>query len=233
MTQRHGRASRAYVGSVSFPESFEMPTDALYTARVPMALAYSAVLHADQRRKDDLGTPYITHPTAVMALVWHYGLDVPAYADELEDLVIGALLHDVVEDAGGPNRLAQVRDLFGPRVADVVYAATDSMAVDREHKEPWRQRKEQHIARVQQLSAPGPDGIRDAGACLVIACDKLHNLTQTALAVQSSGAGYLERFTGGIDGTRWYYRAMFDALRPALSDQLAGDVQRRLETLGA
>lgn len=211
-----------------------MPPGSLYSARYPMALAYAAVQHGNQRRKDDRGVPYIGHPTAVSALVWHYGLGVPAYEHEMEELAIAALLHDVVEDAGGPNRLAEVGELFGPRVGAIVYAATDSMSADPAAKEPWRPRKEQHIARVRQLSgAEGAGGIRDAGSCLVIACDKLHNLSGTAAAVSAGGDGYLDRFTGGRDGTRWYYRAMAEALRPALPDDLAADFDVRLATLGA
>ncbi|MFN8126608.1 MAG: hypothetical protein U0R64_08905 [Candidatus Nanopelagicales bacterium] len=43
--------------------------------------------------------------------------------------------------------------MFGPRVAEIVYAATDSLAVDPQAKEPWRPRKEQHLARVRLLAA--------------------------------------------------------------------------------
>lgn len=217
----------------SIPDLLSLPEDALYSARLPMALAYAAVMHSPQRRKDDIGTPYITHPMAVAGLVWHYGLGVPAYEPEIEDLVISALLHDVVEDAGGDNRLREIGSMFGPRVAQVVYAATDSTSADPNDKQPWRPRKEQHIARVQRLAQPVGDASVDAGACLVVACDKMHNLSGTAAAVAGSGDGYLERFSGGIDGTKWYYRTMFEALRPALPDAMIEDFTVRLATLGA
>lgn len=218
------------------PDLLTVPEGALYSARLPMAMAYAAVLHSPQARKDDLGTPYITHPLAVSGYVWHYGLGVPLYEAELEDLVIGALLHDIVEDTGGDNRLREIRAMFGPRVAQIVYAATDSTVADPSAKPPWRDRKEQHIARVKRLAGPtGAEGESavDPGACLVIACDKLHNLSGTAAAVAAGGDGYLDRFTGGRDGTRWYYRTMFEALRPALPDALIEDMSVRLATLGA
>lgn len=216
------------------PDLLDLPPDALYSARLPMALAYAAVMHSPQRRKDDLGTPYITHPMAVASLVWHYGLGVPAYEHEIEDLVIAALLHDVPEDAGGDNRLREIGSMFGPRVAAVVYSATDSLAQDPEQKEAWRPRKEQHIARVERLAAPtATGGPTDPGACLVIASDKMHNLSGTAAAVAAGGDAYLERFSGGVAGTRWYYRTMFEALRPALPDQMVADFTVRLATLGA
>lgn len=218
------------------PDLLTVPEGALYSARLPMAMAYAAVLHSPQTRKDDLGTPYITHPLAVAGYVWHYGLGVPVYESEIEDLVIAAILHDIVEDTGGDNRLREIRSMFGPRVAQLVYAATDSTAEDPSAKPPWRDRKEQHIARVRRLAGPAaPDGESavDPGACLVIACDKLHNLSGTAAAVAASGDAYLDRFHGGRDGTRWYYRTMFDALRPALPDALIEDMTVRLATLGA
>ncbi|MCH9816163.1 MAG: HD domain-containing protein [Actinomycetia bacterium] len=215
------------------PNLLDMPQDALYSARYPMALAYAAVMHADQKRKDDLGTPYITHPVAVSALVWHYGLRVAGFEQEIEELVLAGLLHDVAEDAGGSPRLAEIRDMFGARVAEIVAAATDSLSQDPAQKAPWQERKEGHIERVRQLSAVGSDGTMvDPGSCLVIACDKLHNLTGTAAAVESQGDGYLERFAGGVQGTRWYYRTMFEALKPGLPDSIIHDTAAQLARLG-
>lgn len=215
------------------PDLLTVPDGALYSARLPMALAYAAVMHSPQRRKDDAGTPYITHPMAVASLVWHYGLGIPIYDAEIEDLAISALLHDVVEDAGGDNRLREIHSMFGPRVAQIVYAATDSTSPDPSQKQEWRPRKEQHIARVHRLAQPTGDDTVDAGACLVIAADKMHNLSGTAAAVSAQGDGYLERFRGGPDGTRWYYRTMFETLRPALPDAMIDDFTVRLATLGA
>lgn len=215
------------------PDLLEMPAKALYSARLPMALAYAATMHADQRRKDDVGTPYIVHPMGVASLVWHYGLRVEGFRDEMEELVLAALLHDVAEDAGGQARLDEIRAMFGLRVAELVAAATDSLATDASKKQPWRERKESHIARVRDLSGVGPDGVmRDPGACLVIACDKLHNLTGTAAAVEAAGDSYLDRFQGGRQGTRWYYQTMYEALRPGLPDALIQEFAGQLARLG-
>jgi (p)ppGpp synthase/HD superfamily hydrolase len=217
----------------TIPNLLEMPEGAVYGPRYPMALAYAAVMHADQRRKDDAGTPYITHPMAVSALVWHYGLRVAGFDQEIEELVLAGLLHDVAEDAGGAERLVEIEGMFGPRVSELVSAATDSLSVDRHAKAPWRERKEEHITRVQELASVGSDGMMvDPGACLVIACDKLHNLTGTAAAVENVGDVYLDRFAGGADGTRWYYQTMFEALKPGLPDSITHDLAGQLARLG-
>ena len=69
----------------------------LLTERFDDALHYAIAHHAQQLRK---GTPipYAAHLLAVASLVLEMHGD--------EDEAIGALLHDVVEDGGGPTALA-------------------------------------------------------------------------------------------------------------------------------
>lgn len=211
-----------------------MPQGSQYSVRLPMAMAYSATQHAAQVRKDEQGTPYIGHPMTVAALVLEHGWGDPRFSAEMEDLAIAALLHDVAEDSGGEDKLAEIRAMFGPRVADVVQAASDSLVADPSKKAPWQTRKEDHIARVTALASLGESGeSRDAGACLVIACDKLHNLSATAAGVTETGEAHLERFSGGVAGTRWYYTAMYQALQPALSPRLRGLLREQLLLIGA
>lgn len=215
-------------------DSPSMPPDSLYSARYPMAMAYAAVQHAAQGRKDEHGSPYIGHPMAVSAMVLSYGWGDPRFTHEIEELAIAALLHDVAEDTGGEAKLAEIDAMFGPRVAEVVRAASDSLVVDPAEKAPWRTRKEDHIARMGALASDSGDGAsHDAGACLVIACDKLHNLTGTVTGVGEHGEVYLERFKGGADGTRWYYRGAFEALRPALAPPLVAALATQVAALEA
>ena len=217
-----------------FPDAVIMPEGSLYTERFPMALAYAATKHAAHRRKDDFGTPYISHPVAVSMLVFRHGQAEPEFADELEDLAIAGLLHDVAEDAGGRAALAEIRALFGDRVAQVVTAATDAMPDPGEEKAPWRPRKEAHLQRVARLAGGNTETGQpaDRGACLVIACDKFHNLSGTADQVRRDGDAFLDRFRGGVDGTRWYFAEMRDTLAPALPAQLLADIDEALATLG-
>jgi (p)ppGpp synthase/HD superfamily hydrolase len=63
--------------------------------------------------------PYIAHLLAVAATVLEYGGS--------EDMAIAGLLHDAAEDQGGEPRLADIRNRFGDRVADVVHACSDSV----------------------------------------------------------------------------------------------------------
>lgn len=209
-----------------------MPDGARYTERYPMAMAFAALKHAAQERKDPWRTPYIAHPVAVSVLVWQHVEPQGRHAGDLaEDLAIAALLHDVAEDAGGQQALEEIAALFGPRVAEIVDRCSDALPAAGEAKAPWRQRKERHIATIARLADPRSQ-VADPGACLVIACDKLHNLGETAADVAARGEAALERFNGGIDGTRWYYRSLREVLAPAVPDRLLAGIDEHLTIIG-
>jgi (p)ppGpp synthase/HD superfamily hydrolase len=124
------------------------------TNRFLKALEFAFNLHIDQHRK---GTdiPYYSHLMAVTSLVCEDGGD--------EDQTIAAILHDTVEDHGGYKTLAEIRELFGDRVADIVGACTDSFTIP---KPPWEQRKREYLVHLRSAS-------KDAR--LVSLADKLHN----------------------------------------------------------
>jgi len=86
-------------------------------SRFAQALIYAEAAHAGQVRKGT-SIPYISHLLAVTALALEHGAT--------EDEAIAALLHDTVEDCGGLDRLRDIRDKFGPNVADIVMGCTDS-----------------------------------------------------------------------------------------------------------
>jgi (p)ppGpp synthase/HD superfamily hydrolase len=156
-------------------------------SRLVGAITYAAAAHAGQVRKGS-SVPYLSHLLAVTALVLEYGGD--------EDAAVAAVLHDVVEDAGGRPRLADVRACFGDAVADVVEACSDADSIP---KPPWRGRKEAYIARL--VSAPPI-------VHLVSAADKLHNARTLLSDHCEIGAALWDRFRGGREGTLWYYRTL-------------------------
>ena len=94
-----------------------MTTATPLTHRFDRALLYATHIHGGQTRK---GTPvpYIAHLLA--ATVLEYG--------GCEDVAIAALLHDAVEDQGEEPRLADIRNRFGPRVAEIVRSCSDGVA---------------------------------------------------------------------------------------------------------
>lgn len=169
------------------------------------ALAFSTELHASQVRK---GThiPYASHLLIVAGYVLDYG------GSETE--AIAALLHDTVEDQGGLAVLGEIHERFGPEVAEIVEACSDAYSTP---KPPWRQRKEAYL---RHLTAASPSVRRVSGA------DKLHNARAILRDLKSSGDALWERFSGGQDGTLWYYRALADTFSALDSGPLADDLNR-------
>ena len=175
------------------------------TNRFEEALTYSAQLHARQRRK---GTeiPYVSHLLAVASLVIEAGAS--------EDEAIAALLHDAVEDQGGAATREEIRRRFGDAVVAIVDGCTDT---DQEPKPPWRARKEAYIAHVRAAS----DSVR-----LVSSADKLHNARSILSDYRTCGEALWDRFTGGREGTLWYYRSLVGAYREGGGSPLVDELER-------
>jgi (p)ppGpp synthase/HD superfamily hydrolase len=151
--------------------------------------------HAGQTRKAS-SVPYIAHLMGAASLVLEFGGD--------EDMAIAALLHDVVEDCGGAPMLKEIERQFGNRVAKIVDGCTDS---DTDPKPPWQERKETYIRHLKTA---------DAETRLVSAADKLHNVRAIVADYREVGESVWARFSGGREGTLWYYRAL---LQEFLRDQ--------------
>ncbi|MEM7453851.1 MAG: HD domain-containing protein [Planctomycetota bacterium] len=91
--------------------------------RLLEAASFAAARHATQTRKDKSGSPYINHPLKVAAM-----LAGPGGIADL-DLLIAALLHDVVEDT--ETCAEEIRDRYGERVAGIVSEVTDDKTLPR------------------------------------------------------------------------------------------------------
>ncbi|MGV3723779.1 MAG: HD domain-containing protein [Actinomycetota bacterium] len=180
------------------------------TARFRDALNLAALLHAHQFRKQSPGSaappvPYIAHLLAVTALAIEHGAD--------EDEAIAALLHDAVEDQGGDGTRQRIRLLFGERVAEIVEGCTDADVLP---KPPWEERKRHHLAAMAEAGE---------SVLLVALADKLHNVRSILADYLRDGEDTWARFTGGRDGTLWYYRAMTDTLAHRSPPRLSTLVQ--------
>jgi (p)ppGpp synthase/HD superfamily hydrolase len=142
--------------------------------------------------------------------------------DGTENEVVAALLHDAPEDRGGKERLEEIRARFGDEVAEIVDGCTDTY----EYPKPeWQPRKEAYIAHVAEASP----SVR-----LVSAADKLHNARSILADLRASGDELWDRFTGGKEGTLWYYRALVEANDGADPNPVVEEldrVVREIETL--
>ncbi len=160
------------------------------TERFDDALAYASRIHRTQWRKG-ANIPYVSHLLGVAAIAIENGAT--------EDQAIAALLHDAVEDQGGAERLEDIRMRYGEDIARIVDDCTDS---DTEPKPPWRARKEAYLASLSH---------KPAASLEVSIADKTHNAGAIVADLNVHGEQVWTRFTGGRDGSLWYYRALADA----------------------
>ena len=159
------------------------------TERFDDALAYTSRIHRAQRRKG-ADIPYVSHLLGVASIAIENGAS--------EDQAIAALLHDAVEDQGGAERLEDIRTRYGEEVARIVADCTDS---DTEPKPPWRTRKEAYLASLSR---------KPAASLEVSIADKTHNAGAIVADLHVHGEQVWTRFTGGKDGSLWYYRKLSD-----------------------
>jgi guanosine-3',5'-bis(diphosphate) 3'-pyrophosphohydrolase len=78
------------------------------------ALQFAAEKHGDQMYGD--GIPYITHCACVMAVLSHFGVNVPA-------ILAAGVLHDVLEDTKTTQEELSMK--FGVDVSRMVHAVTN------------------------------------------------------------------------------------------------------------
>ena len=182
----------------------------MLSERFNEALVYAARLHAKQTRKAS-GVPYIAHLLGVASIALEYGAN--------EEQAIAALLHDAIEDQGGPPTREEIRRRFGSEVAAIVEGCTDT---DKTPKPPWRERKEAYIARIPRA---------EPSVLLVCAADKLHNVRSIIKDYRQLGESVWQRFIGGKDGSLWYYRSLVEALQAAGSTPLVEELDRAVSKL--
>lgn len=184
------------------------------TERFDRALGYASRLHREQTRK---GTPvpYVAHLLGVASLALEMGAD--------EDQAVAALLHDAVEDQD--VTVDEVAERFGPAVARMVADCTDGFGPE---KQEWGARKRAYLA-----ALPG----KQRNSLLVSLADKTYNARAIVDDLRVHGDALWDRFTGGRDGTLWYYRALADVYAQALpgpgADRFAAIVDEMHEVTGA
>lgn len=148
------------------------------------AIAFAADRHRNQRRKDSEASPYINHPIAVANVLANEGV-----IDD-DAVLVAALLHDTVEDT--QTSLAELAELFGQEVADIVAEVTDDKSL------PTAERKRRQVEHAPYMSEQ---------AKLVKLADKICNLRDIVASPPA---------TWTIERKREYFdwaRAVVDGLR--------------------
>ncbi len=183
------------------------------TERFRAAFELASGLHGGRR----LGTeiPYMAHLLVVTGLVLEDGGS--------ETDAIAALLHDSVEDGGGRRLLAQIEHEFGPRVAEIVAACSDTIDPD-EDTRAWRERKASYL---EHLPA-----VTDDAVLRVVLADKLHNARSIVRIYRDEGHVLWDRFTNKTaDDQLWYYGELLRFFEARLAGPMVEDLGRAVEEL--
>jgi (p)ppGpp synthase/HD superfamily hydrolase len=163
--------------------------------RLTEAYDCAARLHSGQTRKGAAAEPYVNHVIDVAARVARSPV-------ANETLILGALLHDIVEDTTGTADDIAAR--FGPDVAALVLEVTDDKSL------PKQERK-----RLQEATVAG----KSDQARRIKLADKASNLTALAEsppthwddARRREYVAWAERVIGGCRGIDPVLEAAFDA----------------------
>jgi uncharacterized protein (UPF0147 family) len=173
--------------------------------RLTKALLFAADAHRNQRRKGAAQEPYLNHLIEVVDLV----VQTTDNADM--DMVIAALLHDVVEDT--PTTYEDVATTFGKRVAEIVRENSDDMSLPK---------AERRTARIAGMA------LKSREARIIKMADIISNLR--AIAVSPPAGWYAERKLGYLEGCRQVVDAArgTEASLERIFDETALDVERTI-----
>jgi (p)ppGpp synthase/HD superfamily hydrolase len=197
----------------------EEPGEYLHlTDRFTRAIDYARHVHVNYRK----GTvvPYMAHLLGVASIVMgecgHVDFSVT------EDMVIGALLHDAVEDEGGMPRLRDIEANFGSGVAEIVRGCSDSFAEDSNRKEEWEARKASYIERLPTESQ---------GTLLVSAADKVYNAHSMLEDYRELGPALWTNFKRGRNKQLWYFTELIKVYEKKGPRRLNAELKRIVDEL--
>lgn len=158
----------------------------ILTTRLQLAINDSLIYHETQKRKGT-NIPYATHPLTIALILVDVGM--------AEDIIIGALLHDTLEDT--TMKPETIKEKYGERVLSLVQACSEE-----DQSKPWEVRKQHTIDKLENLSIE---------ASWIIFADKLHNLFSMHYVYQTEGDCLWKVFSRGYDKQKWYYSQLLNA----------------------
>ena len=163
------------------------------------AMNFAAFAHRKQMRKG-VDIPYIIHPIECSMIV--------ASITEDEDVIIAALLHDVIEDT--EYGYEEIKERFGSRVAELVQGETEDKRRDQSKRHTWALRKKETI---EQLKHAGRD------SKIICLGDKLSNIRASVRDHEDDRENFWQRFNQtDPEFQGWYYESIRDILSTELSD---------------
>jgi (p)ppGpp synthase/HD superfamily hydrolase len=173
-----------------------------FSPRIRHALNFALKHHAGQTRKNR-NAPYIMHPMQVALILAVY--------DRPEAELVGAILHDVVEDCvktdeEAESMRARIRDKFGADVLAIVDGVTEPKRDEKGEKLPAPRKRAAYLKGLE--TAP-------VGSLWVCAADKIQNGNELLidLADAQNPDVIWARFAEGKERTAAWYRSVHTKLR--------------------
>jgi GTP pyrophosphokinase len=172
----------------------------MYSYRIEQALRAVTILHKDQVRKGTMPIPYISHLFAVTMIAAEYSQD--------EDVIIGALLHDTLEDTD--YTADELQQDFGGKVREIVESLSEPHGP--EHKDTsWKERK---LAYARTLRKAGEE------ALIIAAADKIHNMRAVVEEYYDDHSRFTSDFEGSLEDRVLMYEEVSTTLNKGLKNAI-------------
>lgn len=162
--------------------------------RIKQALEFATKAHAGVFRKSKEALPYVSHPIEVATII-------QAYHPDNENAIIGALLHDTVEDCEEVT-FEVIEEVFGSEIASIIKEVTDdeSDLQDLPRDELKKVRRQRQVDNLKNISFESQ---------LIRLGDKISNVS-TVTATNKS----IEWQTGYINFVKDVYEELKDLDSP-------------------
>lgn len=157
------------------------------------AIVFATKAHEGQFRK---GTqiPYILHPMEAATIVGTMTAD--------EEIIAGAVLHDVVEDTA--TTVEDIMEVFGERVGSLVASESENKREDLPAESTWKIRKQETLDHLKAA----PIEVK-----MITLGDKLSNMRAIYRDYQVIGDALWQRFNQKDKAEHcWYYQSIADCL---------------------
>ena len=165
------------------------------------AITFAVKAHSGDYRKGTQ-TPYIVHPIEAAAIV--------ATMTNDENVLAGAVLHDVVEDTD--YTVDDIRNEFGEEVAKLVASESEDKRRDRPAEATWKIRKQETLEHLKGATIETK---------MITLGDKLSNIRAIYRDYSTIGDRLWERFNQKDKAEHaWYYKGIAECLKE-LSDTFA------------
>jgi len=176
----------------------------IYSYRIEQAIRAAAVLHKDHIRKGKIPYPYITHLYTVATMVSEYTNE--------EDVIIGALLHDTLEDTNyAPDEL---EGDFGSTVRTLVESVSERIQAEELEEKSWKDRKRRYIENLKESSE---------GALIISAADKIHNMRSAIEEYYDDHQGFIADFQGSPTERVMVYQEISNILNRRLNNDIVAE----------